>query len=100
MPSVPPCSHLFGSLESDGHAPGGLATGGICLRALSLCKCRQVVGHDDLTHHNAVPQGMVHQFLSLLGGEDQHPLAWLKGCLQGLGQIPTSLVDLGTLGWV
>lgn len=50
-------THLFGSLEGDGCVPGGLAAQDMCLRALSLCRCRQ--GWDDLTHHNAVPQCVV-----------------------------------------
>lgn len=59
------------------------------------------MGHDDLTHHNGVPQCMVHHFLCVLGEEDQHPFAaQLGGCPQGLEQIPTSLVGLGTFVWV
>lgn len=47
-------THLLGSLEGDGCVPAGQAVGDLCLRALSLCRCRQ--GWDDFTHHNAVPQ--------------------------------------------
>ena len=60
-----------------------------------------MAGRDDLTHHNAVPQCLVHHFLCVPGGEDQHALAaQLRRSPHGLGQIPTSLVELGTLGWV
>lgn len=41
-------------------------------------------------------------FLCVLGREHQHSLLAVRlgGDAQGLGQIPTSLVGLGTLGWV
>lgn len=82
---------------SDGHSPGGLAARETCLGALSLCKCRHVVEHDYLTHHaRGAPlppcTGQGKTSTPLLLGPERDP--------QGLGQFPTSLVDLGMLSSV
>lgn len=93
--SLPSLTHLFGVLEGDGCAPGGQAAGDMCLRALSLCSADRdrVIWPTIMLPSTCCATSSVYWAGNTLA-------TWLGGDPQGLGQIPTSLVGLGILGWV